>query len=141
MEEGAMFCEECGNKAAAPAPEVKHVSKATNDMKRWLQIFDNDDDFVKKCSCAVACGYIPCGNGMVHRGYSINSADGRMRNDGSISLSIGCHNGGTILYQMFYDPEGKASYICCNCKKIANCQRTPESDIFCKCFADKCYGE
>ena len=129
-------------------------------MQRWIKVearwddgrlADEDEDlnaeFDLRCSCAVACGYRPCGNGIAGTASTSGDGSGKLgaKDDdaieGSLDISLESGTPSWAMYQMFYDPEGKASHICGHCSECENCQLVPESDVYCEKFRDNCYAE
>ena len=110
-------------------------------MKRFIQVWWSEKDFSDRCSCAVACGYIPCGNSYqqwpdISGHGNIDGKDGSL--NGHLSIST---NSSFDVVQFFYDPEGKATLICGHCTKCETCTISPESDVYCSKFKDTCYQE
>ena len=110
-------------------------------MKRFIQVVQRNFDkaFENRCSCAVACGYVPCGNTLQVTpdisGYGNGDED-------SFDLSIKTdEESSVIMVQCFYDPEGNATLICGHCAKCENCKIAPDEDTYCKQFVDACYKE
>ena len=115
-------------------------------MKRFIQVvldttmrLSGDDlaDFEDRCSCAVACGYIPCGNTL--QTVPVISGNGS-GSDGDLDLDI-TTSIDYCMIQNFYDPEGKATPICAHCTKCETCSIAPEEDTYCSEFEDVCYKE
>ena len=110
-------------------------------MKRFIQVWhsqcEDTGEFEDRCSCAVACGYTPCGNS--YQQWPKISGNGYI-NDGDGNLEIETSSAFDVI-QFFYDPEGKATLICGHCTKCENCSISPESDVYCSNFEDVCYKE
>ena len=115
-------------------------------MKRFIQVvlqtegtIDGQErtNFENRCSCAVACGYIPCGD-TLQMGPDISSSGSG--SDGDFRLDIETTNR-VCMVQSFYDPEGKATLICAHCTKCETCNISPEEDAYCSKFQDACYQE
>lgn len=109
-------------------------------MKRFFQIVcddicDEDDreEFEVKCSCAVACGYVP-----VNGSFQVipNISGSGDSDDFHISTRTK-----QAFVQTFCDQDGTATMICAHCRNCENCQEVPESDIYCEDFEDSSYAE
>ena len=114
-------------------------------MKRFLQVWwsgckNGRTEFDDRCSCALACGYIPCGNS--YQQWPVITGDGDISDAGGISGSLNIETETNFdVVQSFYDPEGKATLICGHCTKCETCSISPESDVYCSKFEDVCYKE
>ena len=108
-------------------------------MKRFIQVVQDDlgdygkKEFEDRCSCAVACGYVPCGNTLQ---VTPDISGGGGSED--FFFSTKCKE---IMVQCFYDPEGNATLICGHCAKCENCDIAPDEDTYCESFEDVCYKE
>ena len=125
-------------------------------MKRFVNVCGQPEDkeFINRCDCAVACGYVPCGHAFatapeLEGEGSITGGEDRLDNDDNplyrkgISGKFSISTKGVFckVSQSFYDPEGKATMICAHCTKCESCQIAPEEDVYCSCFENKCYAD
>ena len=118
-------------------------------MQRFLKVVMNINDyeggeiktsngnswFDARCSCALACGYVPCGSALqlAPKIDSNSNLDNVLSDVDSITQFL--------FIQCFYDPEGKATLICGKCAKCETCSISPEEDVYCSKFEDVCYKE
>ena len=116
-------------------------------MKRFIQVMlqgtsriDDADKkkFEDRCACAVACGYIPCGNALQ---VAPNVYSNRERDFNDVWYNKIETEFVLRMVQSFYDPEGNATLICGHCAKCENCKIAPDEDAYCKQFEDACYEE
>lgn len=113
-------------------------------MKRFVQVnvrvwdyIDSSEvkSFEDRCSCAIACGYVPCGSMLQS---TLESGQGNFDRDHQLTVEA---KSNIYLVQNFYDPDGKATPICMHCTKCESCDEIEQSEIYCSKFEDTCYAD